>query len=129
MATQAGSKLNLEQAQKQAKDLHKSLSDRDAQAVERFKSAIPQLSGDVFSAKLSLQDAQRVIAHEHGFASWEELRVGLEGASEMFVKLFRTEIGSLAIVPFASLADNEETTQLAQAITTSVSESSGPVPV
>ena len=69
MATQAGSKLNLEQAQKQAKDLHKSLSDRDAQAVQRFKSAIPQLGGDVFSAKLSLHAAHRVIAREHDFDS------------------------------------------------------------
>lgn len=70
MTTQAGSKLSLEQARKQTKDLHKSHSDRDAQAVERFKSAIPQLRGDVFAAKLSPRDAQRVIAHEHGFECW-----------------------------------------------------------
>lgn len=66
---------NIEQARKQAKDLLRAFRGRQAGAIERFASAIPQLnSGELtHAAKISLHDAQKVVAHEHGFASWAAL--------------------------------------------------------
>ena len=70
-------RLNIEQARNQAKDLLKALKSRDRAAAMRFRIAIPQLGAysddQVFSAKLALHDAQRVIAIEHGRQSWQEL--------------------------------------------------------
>ena len=70
-------RLNIEQARKQAKDLLKALTPHDRIAARRFCTAIPQLGtysdDQVFSAKLALHDAQRVIAIEHGCPSWPEL--------------------------------------------------------
>ena len=70
-------RLNIEQARNQAKDLLKALKSRDSAAARRFRTAIPQLGAysdeQVFSAKLALHDAQRVIAIEHGQQSWPEL--------------------------------------------------------
>ena len=69
-------RLNIEQARNQAKDLLKALKSRDRDAARRFCTAIPQLGAysddQVFSAKLALHDAQRVIAIEHGRQSWPE---------------------------------------------------------
>ncbi len=65
---------NIEQARKQAKDLLKALQSHDRAAARRFCTAIPQLGvysdDQVFSAKLALHDAQRVVAREHGFTEW-----------------------------------------------------------
>ena len=70
-------RLNIEQARNQAKDLLKALKSRDPAAARRFRTAVPQLGAysddQVFSAKLALHDAQRVIAIEHGCQSWQEL--------------------------------------------------------
>ncbi len=70
-------RLNIEQARKQAKDLLKALKSRDPAAARRFRTAVPQLGvysdDQVFSAKLALHDAQRVIAIEHGCQNWQEL--------------------------------------------------------
>lgn len=74
MQSNAPVRPNIEQALKQAKDLLKALKSHDPDAASRFRTAIPQpgASSDqaVFSAKLGLHDAQRVIAREHGFAEW-----------------------------------------------------------
>ena len=70
MQTHTPARLNIEQARNQAKDLLKALKSRDRAAALRFRIAIPQLGAysddQVFSAKLALHDAQRVIAIEHG---------------------------------------------------------------
>ena len=77
MQTHTPARLNIEQARNQAKDLLKALKSRDRAAALRFRIAIPQLGAysddQVFSAKLALHDAQRVIAIEHGCQSWQEL--------------------------------------------------------
>ncbi len=65
--------LNFEQSRKQAKDLLKAFKARNPEAGNRVKNAIAQIQDDVFSANFSLHDAQRVIAREHGFDSWEHL--------------------------------------------------------
>ncbi len=70
-------RLNIEQARNQAKDLLKALRSRDPAAARRFRTTVPQIGAysdeQVFSAKLALHDAQRVIAIEHGCQSWQEL--------------------------------------------------------
>lgn len=77
MQTTTSARLNIEQARNQAKDLLKALKSRDRAASRRFCAAISQLGAysddQVFSAKLALHDAQRVIAIEHGCSSWQEL--------------------------------------------------------
>ena len=77
MQSHAPVRLNIEQARNQAKDLLKALKSLDRAASRRFCTAIPQLGAysddQVFSAKLALHDAQRVIAIEHGCQSWQEL--------------------------------------------------------
>ena len=77
MQSNTPARLNIEQARNQAKDLLKALKSRDPAAARRFRTAVPQLGAysddQVFSAKLALHDAQRVIAIEHGCRSWPEL--------------------------------------------------------
>ena len=77
MQSHTPARLNIEQARNQAKDLLKALKSRDRAAALRFRIAIPQIGtysdDQVFSAKLALHDAQRVIAIEHGRRSWQEL--------------------------------------------------------
>ena len=80
-------RLNIEQARNQAKDLLKALKSRDRAAARRFRTTIPQLGAssdrDVFSAKLALHDAQRVIAIEHGCRSWPELVAHVRQSTEL----------------------------------------------
>ena len=80
-------RLNIEQARKQAKDLLKALTSHDRIAARRFCTAIPQLGtysdDQVFSAKLALHDAQRVIAIEHGCQSWPELVAHVRQSTEL----------------------------------------------
>ena len=77
MQSNAPARLNIEQARNQAKDLLKALRSRDPDAARRFRTTVPQIGAysdeQVFSAKLALHDAQRVIAIEHGQQSWPEL--------------------------------------------------------
>ncbi len=84
MQSNTPARLNIEQARKQAKDLLKALKSRDPAAARRFRTAIPQLGAysddQVFSAKLALHDAQRVIAIEHGCQSWPELVAYVQGS-------------------------------------------------
>ena len=73
---------SLEHLRNRAKDLLKSYRAGHAPAVVRFREAIPRLSGlpdDRLAVQsLSLRDAQRVIAAEHGFASWSDLRTYIQ---------------------------------------------------
>ena len=79
-------RLNIEQARNQSKDLLKALKSRDRAAARRFCTAIPQLGAysddQVFSAKLALHDAQRVIAIEHGCRSWQEFVAHVQHSAE-----------------------------------------------
>ena len=63
---------NLENLKKQAKRLLKSVKSGDAEALAR----IAPYFGD--PAALGLQDAQLVLAREHGFASWSRLKAEVE---------------------------------------------------
>lgn len=62
---------NLEQQKKQARELLKAVRARDPEALRRFREHHPRFQpGAVFS----LHDAQLVLAHEYGFASWPKLK-------------------------------------------------------
>jgi hypothetical protein len=78
---------NLEQLKKQAKSLLHAARARDPAALERFK-ALPQLAAksvaELGAMSLALHDAQSVIAREHGFKSWNELREHVEEQSLSF---------------------------------------------
>jgi ankyrin repeat protein len=87
---------NLEQLKKQAKSLLHAARERDRAALERFQ-VLPALAGksiaELAAMSLALHDAQSVIAREHGFKSWNELRERVEeqtlsfaGAVDEFVR-------------------------------------------
>ena len=78
---------NLEQLKKRAKSLLQDARAADAAALERFR-VLPALSSHSIAqlrgASLALHDAQSVIAREHGFKSWNELRDHIEERSLSF---------------------------------------------
>ena len=73
---------NLEHLKNQAKDLLKSYRAGQPPALVRIREALPRLSAvpddRLALLSLSLRDAQRVVAAEHGFASWSDLRTHIE---------------------------------------------------
>lgn len=81
MSTPLPAQPNLRQLKTRAKDLHKAHQQGDSEAVRRIAEHHPRLSGlpdaDILEAGFSLQDAQLVIAREHGFPSWPKLTAGI----------------------------------------------------
>ena len=73
---------SLEHLRNQAKDLLKSYRAGHPPALARFREAMPRLSSvpddHLARVPMSLRDAQRVVAAEHGFASWSDLRTHIE---------------------------------------------------
>jgi ankyrin repeat protein len=71
-------RLNLDHLKKQAKQLIRLYRSRDAAAMARFRSTLPEAAGlsdeDLSSRGLRLHDAQSCVAREHGFASWPDLK-------------------------------------------------------
>src|SRR5262245_35589467 len=78
---------NLEQLKKQAKSLLHAARAKDPAALQRFQ-ALPALERksitELGATGLALHDAQSVIAREHGFKSWNELRDYVEERSLSF---------------------------------------------
>jgi ankyrin repeat protein len=78
---------NLEQLKNQAKTLLRAAQAGQTQALLRFR-ALPAFAGktaaELGALALALHDAQSVIAREHGFASWNELREHVEALSLSF---------------------------------------------
>src|SRR6267142_6960169 len=76
---------NLDHLKKQAKDLLRLYRNRDAQAIARFRDALPAAAGrsddQIASLKLRLHDAQSCVARDYGFASWADLRRYVEAQS------------------------------------------------
>ena len=68
---------SLRQLKSQAKDLRKACEGRDPAALSRIREHHPKhmrsAAIDLASARVSLQDAQLVIAREYGFESWPRL--------------------------------------------------------
>jgi ankyrin repeat protein len=97
---------NLEQLKNQAKDLLKSHQAGNPEAIERVRQHHPSWSAtsvsEVRHARLSLTDAQLVIAREYGFASWPKLKervdsIALETGDpmELFKRAFVEEDATL----------------------------------
>lgn len=78
---------NLEQLKKQAKSLLHAAQAKDPAALQRFH-VLPAWAGksaaELGAISLALHDAQSVIAREHGFPSWKELREHVEEQSLSF---------------------------------------------
>lgn len=68
---------DLDQLKKQAKDLLAAYRRGDAQAIARFREALPAAAGKddqaIADLALRLHDAQSCLAREYGFPSWVEL--------------------------------------------------------
>ena len=65
---------SLEQLRKQAKDLLHLARAGDAGATQRIRAAIPRLADAAIPlSRITLADAQFVLAREHGFGSWSAL--------------------------------------------------------
>lgn len=81
MTQQLPERPNLEQLKKQAKSLLNAARTKDVSALARFSAVLPKsLDAD----QLALHDAQFVIAREHGFKSWNDLREHVEERSLSF---------------------------------------------
>ncbi len=69
---------SLEQLKKQAKELLKAHQVSDPEVVPRLRDAVPRLAeasdSEILNAKISLRDAQRVVAVEYGYKSWQALK-------------------------------------------------------
>src|SRR6185436_13260790 len=78
---------NLDNLKKQAKSLLDAAQAHDHDALGRF-AILPALAGKSIEAiagsGLALHDAQSVIAREHGFPSWNELRAEVESRTLSF---------------------------------------------
>ncbi len=97
---------DLEQLRKQAKDLLKSFRAGDADAFRRFRDHHPEARARATeresAAPHTLADAQLVLAREHGFASWPQLREHVEtvilntrSPMEVFKQAFHTDDAAL----------------------------------
>ena len=77
---------SLEHLKYQARDLLKALSQGNADAVARareFHRKFARMSDDeIRTSKLSLADAQLIIAREYGFGSWPKLKHHVEGSAQ-----------------------------------------------
>ena len=81
---------NLIYLKKQAKSLHKQLKAGEPTAGARCQQSHPQ-GAELTTPKLS--DAQLIIAHEHGFASWPRLKHYVESVrGRPFHRAFETEV-------------------------------------
>ena len=73
---------NLEQLKNQAKDLLKAHKAADPANIERLRKALSYLANlsddEILQSKLSLKNAQQVIAREYGFARWADLKRHVE---------------------------------------------------
>lgn len=68
---QIPSRPDFEQLKQQAKDLHRAYRAGDDQALARVQRTLP---AERLAARFVLADAQFVLAHEYGFASWPKLK-------------------------------------------------------
>ncbi len=86
-ARQLPSRPSLDQLKRLAKDLLRDARAKDLGALSRFRT-LPAYAATsdaaLTRAPLALHDAQSVIAREHGFTSWNELREHVEALTLAF---------------------------------------------
>ena len=68
---------DLEQQKKQAKELVRSFRAGDADAIKRVRAELPD------KPRITLADAQFVLAREYGFASWATLKERIDALAEL----------------------------------------------
>lgn len=77
---------SLQYYRNEAKDLAKLVRGGDDAALARVRRQIPELFADSDSGpSVALHDAQRVLAREHGFASWPRFKRHLEGFAQAVI--------------------------------------------
>ena len=100
MSRQLPTNPSLEQLKKQARELLQACQSGDPQARGRLKSVVPRLyklsEADLALAKLTLRDAQLVLAREYGFPSWVKLKGHLEELTSTPTEMTREQILQLA---------------------------------
>jgi ankyrin repeat protein len=76
---------NVAHLKKQAKDLIRAYRRNDAEAIARFRVALPAATNrsyaEIASFRYRLHDAQSCVAREYGFASWVDLTSYVEARS------------------------------------------------
>lgn len=76
---------SLEHLKSQAKDLLEGVRSGAPEALERVRQGLPAArnasDAKIAQSQPALHDAQSVIAREYGFASWAELKAGVESAA------------------------------------------------
>lgn len=99
-AKQLPARPSLEQYRKQAKDLFKAR--KSPEAARRFKRSHPRLANlteaEIVETKLSLADAQWVIAREHAFESWPRFVKHIQMLARTDSPVSRFECAADAIV-------------------------------
>ena len=92
---------SLEHLKNQAKDLLKAYRAGHPMSLVRFREAMPRLSalpGDrLAQLSLSLRDAQRVVAVEHGFASWSHMRTHIQRREN--IQMLEVTIDHIKVIP------------------------------
>jgi ankyrin repeat protein len=82
---QLSARPNLEQYKKQAKELLKNHAAKDADSLARFAQNHPRfqsvIAEEIARARVSLTDAQLVLAREHGFDSWPKFAKQIEAVN------------------------------------------------
>ena len=66
--------LTLDHVKKEARDLLRGLQRRDPEALRRYRAVDPFID----MSNPALDDARFIIAHEHGFSSWQKLKEHME---------------------------------------------------
>jgi hypothetical protein len=86
---------SLEHLKYQARDLLEALSQGNAEAIARVREFHPRFArtsdDEIRSSKLSLADAQLIIAREYGFESWPKLKHHVESSMQAAAPTFTTD--------------------------------------
>ncbi|MFA6107668.1 MAG: sigma 54-interacting transcriptional regulator [Candidatus Latescibacterota bacterium] len=86
MSTHLPPQASLRQLKIQAKELHRAHQAREPQALQRLRRHHPRYErstdAEVAEARLTLQDAQLVLAREYGFESWPRLTAAVGTPAE-----------------------------------------------
>ena len=89
---------SFEQLKKQAKDLQTALRSGDAEAAARVAGSHPKFTesapAEILDARLTLRDAQLVVAREYGFGTWKQLKAEVDGAGTSVARLQQLAVES-----------------------------------
>ncbi len=92
MSAQPALRHNLEQYKKQAKDLRKAHQSADPEAVALVCQHLPRLNQDDAAERISLQEAQYVVARKHKFKDWNWLHAVCALDFELLTRLKDREL-------------------------------------